>query len=63
MEIGFPECKIPKHSIKLRILKSTLKIHSCFKTSFGEVGKIKSEGIRGKKPKDAVIGRGLCCFV
>lgn len=37
------------------------EIHSCFKTSFDEVGKIKSDG-SGEKPKDTLIGRGLSCF-
>jgi hypothetical protein len=41
--------------------RGPFEIHCCFKITFDEEGKIKSEQIRGK-PTDNLIGMGLRCF-
>lgn len=45
MEIEFPKFTIPKQIVQRR---GHFEIHSCFKTTFDEVGKIKSERIQEK---------------
>jgi len=45
MEIDFPKFTIPKQIGQRR---GHFEIRSCFKTTFDEVGKIKSERIREK---------------